>query len=524
MAVNRTTCMRLVVVLTLFLVAMQMASMWSHSLGGGQYGRMPVAGSDGANDAGAIDTVGPQPRRTRPDHYDAPPVIGKPLTPSTSASKGYPDLNPPTASESEKSWSSSPVVPVVQNERVQEFLSGGSQALGVPQATPPKPRHSLPPQAPQSPLPLVLPPQSPPPPARMPPVTVLPSKRPTREGHESEPPAKPKSNLRDTSMSALDYSSRATRELGSRIPFFFHLHKAGGTTLCHNARVVNKLNAPIRNCNAPGDGPRTLRDGIAGFGNANWTCDARRAYMRTHCIQFFAAERWLDDNLCTDHFMYLTVLRDPIKRIESNCRFEKVKPETALNWLHNSHFPEERVYLGTASVDNFYVRSFAGFDVFHRPAGSLTREDLEAAKRQLDNFEVVMTLEQMDQGLVQLRQLLGWKMPNTADSHRSFGSGDVTIKFSDAQRRVLQEKNALDVEFFGYAASLAKQRVAAIRRLSQNSPASIRAPSEGGVKRTMALPGGIGAKECARAFSNWKTRQEQRRRMKERGGSIRSSR
>jgi hypothetical protein len=47
----------------------------------------------------------------------------------------------------------------------------------------------------------------------------------------------------------------------SRWPYFIHFHKAGGTTLCHQARAVNGMNVPLRNCNLPGDGPRTLETG-----------------------------------------------------------------------------------------------------------------------------------------------------------------------------------------------------------------------------------------------------------------------
>ena len=137
------------------------------------------------------------------------------------------------------------------------------------------------------------------------------------------------SELSTSKATAFHNLTSMKQGLGSRLLFFLHLHKAGGTTLCHNARIVNGLNAPIRNCNAPGDGPRTLRDGINGFGNLNWTCEARYNYMAQNCIQFFATERWLDKQLCPSHFMYITVLRDPIKRIESNCRFEK-ESETAL--------------------------------------------------------------------------------------------------------------------------------------------------------------------------------------------------
>jgi len=241
--------------------------------------------------------------------------------------------------------------------------------------------------------------------------------------------------------------------IGTRWPYFIHLHKAGGTTLCHQARAVNGMNVPLRNCNLPGDGPRTLADGLSGDGNRKLSCEARAQYMTEHCIHFFAAERWLDSELCPDRFFYVTVLRDPIKRIESNCRYEYIQPPDALKWLTaETYLPEEtRVYIGTAAVDNFYIRTLCGPDVFHLPYGSITRAHLETAKRRLAAFEAVLILEEYEKGIVQLERLVGWKKPAKKDAHRSFGSGDTSIKFSDDQRKILVEHNQLDIELYDFA-------------------------------------------------------------------------
>jgi len=241
--------------------------------------------------------------------------------------------------------------------------------------------------------------------------------------------------------------------IGTRWPYFIHFHKAGGTTLCHQARAVNGMNVPLRNCNLPGDGPRTLADGLAGDGNRKLSCAARAQYMTEHCIHFFAAERWLDSELCPGRFFYVTVLREPIKRIESNCRYEYVQPSDALKWLTaETYLPEEtRVYIGTAAVDNFYIRTLCGPDVFHLPHGSITRAHLETAKRRLAAFEAVLILEEYEKGIVQLERLIGWKKPAKKDAHRSFGSGDTSIRFSDEERKVLTDRNRLDVELYEFA-------------------------------------------------------------------------
>ena len=138
----------------------------------------------------------------------------------------------------------------------------------------------------------------------------------------------------------------APRLINARLPYFVHFHKAGGTTLCHLARVLNGLTSPQRNCNLPGDGPRTLYEPLRkeyGEANAGLTCDERERYLRKHKYQFMAIERWLDADalaaVCTPLFFYVTVVRDPVRRIESHCRYERIDPAKALSWLAATTLP-----------------------------------------------------------------------------------------------------------------------------------------------------------------------------------------
>ena len=51
-------------------------------------------------------------------------------------------------------------------------------------------------------------------------------------------------------------------------------------------------------------------------------------------MDMLAVERWVDTaGLCPDTFFYITIFRDPIRRIESNCRYENIQPDHALLWL-----------------------------------------------------------------------------------------------------------------------------------------------------------------------------------------------
>ena len=119
--------------------------------------------------------------------------------------------------------------------------------------------------------------------------------------------------------------------------------------------------------------------------------------------------------------------------------------------------------LGTASVDNFYVRSLLGADVFHAPAASLTRAHLGEAAARLARFDVVLVLEEMDAGWPQLERLAGWPcVPTYDDSHRSFGKGDESVKFSRAQHDALVDANALDLTLYGFALNLSRAITAAL--------------------------------------------------------------
>lgn len=266
----------------------------------------------------------------------------------------------------------------------------------------------------------------------------------------------------------------APRLINARLPYFVHFHKAGGTTLCHLARVLNGLTSPQRNCNLPGDGPRTLYEPLRkeyGEANAGLTCDERDRYLRKHKYQFMAIERWLDADalaaVCTPLFFYVTVVRDPVRRIESHCRYERIDPAKALSWLAATTLPTSadpsKVQLGTAAVDNFYTRSLLGRDVFHAPAGALTHAHLARAAAVLARFDVVLILEELDAGWPQLERLAGWPcVPTPEDSHRSFGKGDASIEFTPAQRATLSSANVHDVALYTFARNLSRAITAAL--------------------------------------------------------------
>ena len=283
--------------------------------------------------------------------------------------------------------------------------------------------------------------------------------------------------------------ARAFPATDARLPYFLHLHKAGGTTVCHVARMSNKLRAAKRNCNMAGDGPRTLLDGVAGYANGqlDGDCAGRKRWAAKTAVDFVAVERWLDAGTalrCRRDFFFVTVLRDPIKRIVSHCRFERIPSARALGWLSAPSFDRDMlVREGTAVVDNFYVRSLLGADVYAGVGpGGVTARHAAAAMDALAAFDAVLILETLDASFQQLFRRLGWCEPPRDEMRQSFGKGDESIVFDADQTRRLVAANGPDAAVYAFAVELARTlearlppappatcgRPAAVRRLGGN--------------------------------------------------------
>ena len=284
-----------------------------------------------------------------------------------------------------------------------------------------------------------------------------------------------------------------------RLPYWLHMHKGAGTAICELAKR-NGLQAPRRNCNMDGDGPRTLHFTAYGEGNANMSCAARAAAYHARNYSFAAVERWLDLPLCPGTFSYGTALRAPIARALSNMRYHGISDAQALHHLNTTTLPTdasrtgpkvsrkpEKVFYGTAAVDNFYVRTLGGRDVFHRPAGALTRRDLEAAKATLERFDVVAVLEDMSWGLHELNAKWGWQdLPEPGDTSCT-GKGcrkkvaDRSIERGPPSTdtiAALTAANALDLELYEWARATFRGPDQPAAAPAKNAPSSTETTNE----------------------------------------------
>ena len=188
------------------------------------------------------------------------------------------------------------------------------------------------------------------------------------------------------------------------------------------------------------------------------TCSARSELMAKHSLDFSAMERWLWPNeICRERYIYMTCLRDPIGRIKSSIKFHRLQtPQIIESWATTDFFnPAAPISNGSPSVDNFYVRSFAGKNVYMKPLGQVNANDLSIAKQLLQQFEVVLILEKLnDRDLVQLEKRLHWRktsLPQTPKKSRAKKNDALSAQ----QESLLRERNALDMSFYAYADQVA---------------------------------------------------------------------
>lgn len=177
---------------------------------------------------------------------------------------------------------------------------------------------------------------------------------------------------------------------------------------------------------------------------------------------------------------FVTIVRHPIERLLSHYKFEQLGAKTnrtIVEWARHSPFFGQ----------NFMVRSFAGmvppklpphilenvaeiwpyFD--HMPpegwdassVQSVTRQDLELAKKVLNRFTVVLALDWLEECAPLLKR---WLAIETDDIRARYWWGSIQATPSKRRRHPhpdgdyapLFEMNALDMELFEYARGLCR--------------------------------------------------------------------
>jgi len=150
---------------------------------------------------------------------------------------------------------------------------------------------------------------------------------------------------------------------------------------------------------------------------------------------------------------YITLLREPIARVVSYYYYILGHPK---HWRHaelvrSGISLEEFVRTSTErGVENDQTRMLAGRGAGELDSGSLGRDALDEAKRNLGSFLVVGLTERFDESFILIRRALGWKFP-------LYVTANVATRPKPASATALEsirERNQLDLELYDHARGL----------------------------------------------------------------------
>lgn len=153
-----------------------------------------------------------------------------------------------------------------------------------------------------------------------------------------------------------------------------------------------------------------------------------------------------------DRYTYLTMFRDPVKRVVSLYSLALSNPGYYLHNLVISNQMKLKDFVGSGlspELNNGQTRMLSGAEGVK--FGECTREMFEQAKRNLDAFYPVFGVtERYDESVLLMRRKFGWDTPYYRT--RNFSRNDLSKQaLSPDTLAVIREHNALDIELYQYA-------------------------------------------------------------------------
>lgn len=245
---------------------------------------------------------------------------------------------------------------------------------------------------------------------------------------------------------------------------FIHFTKSAGTTVCRLAKMNGeKMMRPTRSphfsCNLPLDGP-SVNKFPSRFPPRFSSCQARAEYLFAQNISFNALEHFLEVSedpaaiICDREMRYITILREPLERIQSWIVYHQIEPGDVLRWLTGEE--DETLYSSKIAyqeksilypyVDNYLIRTLCGPDVFRLPLGAVNQTHLNQAWTILQRFEQVILFEELNTELPKLLVSLGWQPSEILHANPSTYQHQYII--SNIDSLILKNFNQYDLQLY----------------------------------------------------------------------------
>ena len=173
----------------------------------------------------------------------------------------------------------------------------------------------------------------------------------------------------------------------SKILFFMHFHKAGGSSICRMAAEAG-YKIPLKtNCNAFIEDDKNKKLSCCGK-----TTQDQQNFAKTTDYTFVANEKHLYQDLDTQYYTYMVVFRDPWDRYSSHYKY-------ARDYFFNVRIMGKFDKWVSSQPDNFMLRSLCGPKCEKVKTGDLNEKHLNFVKKRLDKFSAILILENFDESM-----------------------------------------------------------------------------------------------------------------------------
>eukprot|EP00039_Didymoeca_costata_P004287 m.72443 g.72443 ORF g.72443 m.72443 type:complete len:539 (+) comp12328_c0_seq2:87-1703(+) len=254
------------------------------------------------------------------------------------------------------------------------------------------------------------------------------------------------------------HPKRKQRNQGPPV-YLLHISKAGGSTLCSLSHYNQCLEHPkANNCWIPGAGPVWF----ATMQHKECSCDEFDEIIERDKLDLVSNEGYLDggvtesvQSLCPN-MLHMTMVRKPITRVFSHMMQAGVKPAGYSNQEYLDMSIAERINIKPEISSNYMTRMLLGKRAYYSGKHNLTTKDAEQAINLLNEFDVVLVLEETTKVSRLLESLLGWH--NASDlsryhkrkSHHPLKGN----KISESDMLLVKKANELDEQIYETATTI----------------------------------------------------------------------